>query len=64
MVTGDDLKINYIPPYPRKGNNDGRPARRKPGEIEEEEEQEERNCPEGETPEVKDGHIDTRVSPL
>ncbi len=64
MVSGDDLKINYVPPYPPKGDNDERPARRKPLETEEEEEQEERNRPEGEVPQVEDGHIDTRVSPL
>jgi hypothetical protein len=65
LDSGEDLKINYVRPYPPGGDRDGRSKKRTPDDTErEEDEGAERDVPEGGDPEVKDGHIDTRVSPF
>jgi hypothetical protein len=60
----EDIKINQIRPYPPKGDENGRSKKRTPGEADEEEERNPREGPKHGEPEVQDGHIDTRVSPL
>ena len=58
----DEITVRRIQPYPRKNDESGNPLRKKEDETEEEE-----RAPAGDKkepqPEVKDGHIDTRVSP-
>ena len=64
MDSGEDLTINQVPQYPRKEENRNRSRKPKPGENEEEDEsQGERNCPASGEPQIKNGHIDTRVAP-
>ncbi len=65
MDSGEDLTINQVPQYPQKGDNKHRSRKQKPGENEEDDgNQAERNCPAGGEPQIKDGHIDTRVAPV
>jgi hypothetical protein len=58
----DEITVRRIQPYPRKNDENNKSQRKNESEIEDEDKD-----PDGEKrpsqPEIKEGHIDTRVSP-